>query len=209
MKSTIKFSNFGKLIFSVAIIFFSLNGFSQAFKEGKLKSLIKSNGYKGIVLGADISDVMMHYRLSYLDDNTGIDADSCITYACNDSTLLAMPGKLSLNIVGIRTYKNKIINIYLFFDMNDSYKILGDFLKQYGQFNSLPYEYTNIYDWKTPKVDLSLKYTPGTELGIAVFTCNPLAAEVENNHKIQQQMFMQTSETYLASRGVYANGNQE
>lgn len=209
LTSPLKFNLLKAAFVVIALYVFSLTGFCQSKKHGSIQTLSTANGFKGIVLGSDISDLMSRYKLSFMDENSSKDADSCITYACTDSTLLAMPNNLNLDVVGIRTYNHKIINIILFFNKKDSYKILDDFLKQYGQFTNLPYEYTDIYEWNTSNVDLSLKYAANVDYGIAVFTSSPLLAQINHQKQVQQEMVAQSRESYLASRGVYAKTKAE
>jgi hypothetical protein len=185
------------LILLVALFLVPMLGFSISGNPGSIKYLQATNGFNGIVLGSDISEIPQ-YKLSYLENNSLPDSDGCVTYEYKDSTTLKMANNLNLDMVTIRTYKNKIVNIYLFFDKHDSYKILSDFLTQYGQFNDKPYEYTDIYNWNTSNVNLSLKYAAKINEGIAVFTNNPLVAEIQYQKQLEQNKSALTMATYLA-----------
>jgi hypothetical protein len=151
--------------------------FSQSKDPGSLEYLKLCNGINGIKLGSDI-DLIPHNKLAYLDGNGQFDADSCITYSYDNNDLLKVDTDLNLEKIALRTYKNKIVNIYIFFKITDSYKVLRNFLNLYGQFTDLPYAYTDIYDWNSRTVSLSLKYANKVELGVAVFTCNPLVNDI-------------------------------
>ena len=130
------------------------------------------------VLGADINNIK-YEKLSYSDSNGNrFDADSCLKFAITDTTLLKIDDDLSLDMVGVRTYKDKIVNIYLFFSKADEYKILSNFLSSYGTFTSKPFEYKNIYNWDSRLVSLSLMGQQNIEDGVAVFTCNPLITSI-------------------------------
>jgi len=151
----------------------------QKPKIGTIEFLKSTNGIKDIVLGADIK-TLPYSKVSYLDGDSGFDADSCLKFAISDSTALRIDDNLSLDMIGIRTYKNKIVNIYLFFRKADAYLILNNFLSIYGVFTSRPFEYSNIYNWDSRAVSLSLMYQADVEDGVAVFTCSQLA-----NHLVE------------------------
>jgi len=93
--------------------------------------------------------------------------------------LLKLAGDLKLDLIGIRTYKNKIVNIYLFFKLSDGYKILRVLLTNYGLFTDRPYDYADIYNWDSSTINLSLRYNVKVDLGVAIFTCNRLENEIE------------------------------
>jgi hypothetical protein len=150
---------------------------AQKTKIGTVEFLKSTNGINGINLGADINS-LGYSNLSYLDGDDRFDADSCLKFAISDSTALRINNNLSLDMIGIRTYKNKIVNIYLFFRKSDAYLILNNFLSIYGVFTSKPFEYSNIYNWDSSAVSLSLMYRTDVDDGIAVFTCNPLAYRI-------------------------------
>jgi len=171
------FSKYKKIALVVAILFVPLFGFSKT-KTGSIAFLKECNGFKDLKLGEDISEIQP-YKLAFMDGNSNLDADSCVSYVYQDEEFLKVDSDFNLQQVGIRTFKNKIVNIYLIFKMTDSYKALRDFLKDYGQFNELPKEYAAIYNWNTSLVNLSLKYEAKTDYGIAVFTCNDLVKDIE------------------------------
>jgi hypothetical protein len=116
-----------------------------------------------------------------MDGDNVPDADSCVSYVFyQNKEVLKVDSDMELQQVGLRVFKNKIVNIYLFFNIKDSYKILRDFLKDYGQFNELPKEYASIYVWNTRKVGLSLEYQADVETGVAIFTSNDLVKDIED-----------------------------
>ena len=171
----------------------------QAKRHPSLKNLKIDNGFNGIALGTDISELTG--KLAYLDGNSRVDADSCLRYVYNDQEFLKIDTDLKLDGIGLRAYKDKIVDIYLFFRMNDSYKLLSKFLKDYGQFTEKPHEYEDIYNWNTEPVTLSLKYAAQIDMGIAVFTDNPLMKDVAAARKVRELRVARASaEQLLANK---------
>jgi hypothetical protein len=151
--------------------------FSQSKKPGSIEYLKYTNGYNCIILGSNIYEIP-DYKLAYLDNERKFDVDSCLKFSYKDTSLLKLGDDLYLDLIGIRTFKNKIVNIYLFFKKADGYKVLRTFLSAYGLFTSKPNDYVDIYNWSSTTVDLSLQYELNSELGVAVFTCNSLEKEI-------------------------------
>ncbi|SEM61328.1 hypothetical protein SAMN05192574_101175 [Mucilaginibacter gossypiicola] len=154
--------------------------YSQFKTPGSVEYLKFCNGINGLTLGEDVAQIPSH-KLSYLDNDDRPDADSCVRYQYKDSSLLVLGDSLSLDAIGFRTYKNKIVNIYLFFKMGDAYKILSDFLKAYGPFTGRPNNYADIYNWDTSALNLSLRYQVKTEMGVAIFSSKHLENEIAAN----------------------------
>lgn len=170
------------LLLAVLLLALPLKGISQITKCGSLQYLTATKGFKHIVLGEDINSLLLS-SLTYLDNNQRPDADSCFSYACTDTAVLNIDSNLKLDMVGIRTYKSKVVNIYLFFSEKDAYKVLDNFLRNYGQFTGKPVEYADIYDWNTQSVKLSLTYNAEIDKGVAVFTFKPLVANIQSDIK--------------------------
>jgi hypothetical protein len=152
-------------------------------KPGSLAYLKFLNGYNGIVLGSDATQLPKS-KLGFLDGDSTLDADACLKLAYSDTTVLKVGNDLYLDMIGLRTYKNRIVNIYVFFKRSDGYKVFRDFLSTFGVFTSKPNDYADIYNWATTTVNLSLRYEDKTDLGVAVFTSNPMVREM-NVRKIQ------------------------
>lgn len=167
-----------KLAFFAILCCKPLPACSQSRKPGSIEYLKFCNGIKNITLGADITTLPVH-RLAYLDGDNKPDADSCLKYVYEDDNMLAIGDSLKLDLIGIRTYKGKIVNIYLFFKRVIAYKILDDFIKSYGQFTERPDNYLDIYNWNSRRTSLSLQFEHKVELGVAVFTCNELESKIE------------------------------
>jgi hypothetical protein len=146
-------------------------------KPGSLSYLKFINGYNGIVLGSDAKQLPKS-KLGFLDGDSTLDADSCLKLAYSDTTVLKVGNDLYLDMIGLRTYKNRIVNIYVFFKRSDGYKVFRDFLSTFGVFTSKPNDYADIYNWTTTTVNLSLRYEDKIDLGVAVFTCNPMVREM-------------------------------
>ena len=179
-----------KLFYAVKalFIFFMLLPFlafsqEKEVKPGSLAYLKYINGYNGIILGSDVKQLTKN-KLEFLDGDDKFDADSCLKLAYNDTTVLKVGNDLYLDMIGLRTYKNRIVNIYVFFKRSDGYKVFRDFLSTFGLFTSKPNDYADIYNWTTTTVNLSLRYEDKTDLGVAVFTSNPMVREM-NVRKIQ------------------------
>jgi len=163
------------LILLMVIPFFA---FSQSKKPGSIEYLKYSNGFENIFVGSDLSQ-LPGYKLAFLDNDNKFDADSCLKFEYKDANLLKLADDLKLDLIGIRTYKNKVVNIYLFFKLSDGYKILRVFLTNYGLFTNRPNDYADIYDWNSSTVNLSLRYNVKVDLGVAIFTCNRLEHDIE------------------------------
>lgn len=146
-------------------------------KPGSIEYLKYINGIGELHLGADISTIPGN-KLAYLDGNSQLDADSCLTFAYRD-TLLVKLNNVLLDQIGIRTYKNKIVNIYLFFPQSESGKLLYKFLVDFGNFTERPNPYKDIYKWNSSNVDLSLLFEVKTDLGIAIFTSKKIINDIE------------------------------
>ncbi|GAB3907001.1 hypothetical protein [Mucilaginibacter boryungensis] len=157
----------------VVILFISTLAFAQKNKIGSAGYLQTAIGFKDIKLGEDINK--LNYARSYLDDDSRFDADSCLKLAVSDSSALKFTNDLNLSMIGVRTYKNKIVNIYLFFPKKDGSKMLSTFIATYGGYFTKPDEDTNIYTWDSKKVSLSLMYQADVEYGVAIFTYKSLA----------------------------------
>jgi len=173
-----------KLFYAVKTLFvffmlLPLSVFSQerVIKPGSLAYLKFVNGYNGIVLGSDVKQLTKN-KLEFLDGDDKFDADSCLKFAYSDTTVLKVGNDLYLDMIGLRTYKNRIVNIYVFFKRSDGYKVFRDFLSTFGLFTSKPNDYADIYNWTTSTVNLSLRYEDKIDLGVAVFTCNPMVREM-------------------------------
>jgi hypothetical protein len=153
----------------------------QLKKEGTLAYLKLSNGTKDFKLGSDIAASQLK-NLIYLEGNDGTpDADSCVTYEYNAGNQLKLDKDLNLEHICLRLYKNKIVNIYVFFKQKEGYSLLRNFLKNYGMFTARPDNYLDNYRWDSSEVTLSLNYTRNNDLGVAVFT------SVNLNNEIKQE----------------------
>lgn len=194
--------NKGLLFLFLMLFFMPFFSFSQAKKTGTIEYLKYCNGVNGITLGANISSVN-YSKWNYLDGDNKLDADSCLKFACTDSAVLKISNNLNLDMIGIRTYKDKIVNIYLFFRKADAYKILSNFLNAYGVFTYKPYEYKNIYNWDSRSISLSLMYQADVDDGVAVFTCNPLMQDIAEAKEVAE-MKKKAMEIKALKESVYS-----
>jgi hypothetical protein len=153
--------------------------FSQSSQPGSLAFLKDRNGIAGFRLGAYLT-VNQAQDLSYIDGENGKpDADSCVTYEYHPENGLKVEGGISVNHICLRTYKNKLVNIYVFFNRPEGYLVLRRFLQWYGTFTAKPNDYLDIYDWDSNKVKVSLRYHLDTDQGMAVYTSVDLMNEIE------------------------------
>ncbi|WP_162996410.1 hypothetical protein [Mucilaginibacter celer] len=171
------------LVLSAIICLSPSFGWSQSLKAGSVEYLKQSNGIGNLLLGSSITELPSQ-NLSYLDGDSSMDPDSCLKYQYHDENLLALGDSLSLDAIGLRTYRDKIVNIYLFFKIKDAYKVLSNFLDAYGPFTSRPDAYADIYNWDTSRLSLTLRYEVKADLGVAIFTSkeleNVIAADKTN-----------------------------
>ena len=176
---------FKKLAF-IALLFFHPGAFAQPKQKqspvamppelkGSLAYLLQCNGFKQLRLGESVKHLQMD-KMAYLDGIDSLDTDSCHKFAYQDDAILDMGNGIFLNLVGLRTYKDKIVNIYLFFKRDAGYSLLRQFEAEYGKFTSAPGEF--MYDWKTNGVTLSLRYKEAIDMGVAIFTCDNVEQQV-------------------------------
>ena len=178
-----------KLTIITIAIFFHSSAFSQHRKrhqpappvaapveQGSMDYLLACNGFEQLKLGADIKHLKLD-KMAYLDGIDSLDTDSCYKFAYKDDSLLNMGNGLTLNLVGFRTYKNKIVNIYLFFQRDTGFDLLRKFEAEFGKFTATPGEF--MYDWIGDGITLSLRYKQAVDMGVAIFTCNNIERQVK------------------------------
>jgi hypothetical protein len=185
----ISFKGAGKL--AIMLLCFPAITFSQQKRPGSIEYLKSCNGLNGITLGADIN-LLPRDKLAYMDGDATLDADSCLKFEYRNYDLFKLGDGLKLDLIGLRTYKNKIVNIYLFFKRAEGYKALSVFLNDYGSFTGKPDDYADIYNWDTSLLNLSLKYELRVDLGVAVLTSKQLVNEIEMvKEKAKARMFLE------------------
>jgi hypothetical protein len=163
------------------ILAIPLFSYSQDINLGSINNLKASNGFGNIYLGENIS-LIPKYKLAFMDNDSIPDIDGCIKYEYRDLDKINNDNNLDLDLVGIRVYKNKIINIYLFFRKEDGYKIFQSFESNYGGYSQRLGDFT--YNWDADNVKLCLEYDK-EDLGIAIYSCKKLYQEIDRN-KSQQ-----------------------
>jgi len=176
-----------KIILFVFVIIFPCFAFCQPAQKGSLEYLLLSNGFNTIKLDSGINRLDRR-KLSYLDDVDSLDSDGCYKFCYKDSVMLQLGSGLTLSQLGLRTYNDRIINIYLFFPRTAGQSVLKYFEANYGYCTDVIGEF--MYDWKTTGVTLSLRYPRAIEMGVAIFTCVDLdrqIAEDGNKRKTVQQ----------------------
>src|ERR1700761_9244612 len=115
-----------KIALFAAILSLPVLASAQRVKEGSLNLLKIENGYKDIKLGADIHCIPTE-ELTYMDDSKEYDADSCLSYIYHNDNALKVDSNMQYEQIGLRVFKGKIVNIYLFFSVKDAYKVLRNF----------------------------------------------------------------------------------
>ena len=162
--------------------------FSQGTSVGSLDYLNRCNGFKNIALGSN-AEAIPNYKLSFLDGDDQIDADSCLRFEYRDDRILTINNVANLVTVGLRTYKNKIVNIYLFFKREDGRELLKYFIESYGKFTSKPGNF--MYDWDTNAVKLALRFQIDCDYGVAIFTSNSmenLLSQLKQKEKLNGEL---------------------
>jgi hypothetical protein len=182
------------LLFMIVLLVPALVFSQPKKKPGSIEYLKLCNGFNGICLGSDIN-LVPNAKLAFLDGDYKLDADSCLKYQYRDMDFLKVGDNLNLNLVGFRTYKNKIVNIYLFFKRADGYKVLSNFIASYGVFTDKPNDYQDIYNWNSSTMSLSLAYELKLDYGVAIFTSKSLENEIEIMKKIRDMKQMEASQT--------------
>jgi hypothetical protein len=157
--------------------------FCQPKQNELLEHLRSGNGFKQIELGADIRQLERD-KLSYLDDVDSVDSEGCNKFCYRDSSMLYLGNGLFLKQVGLRTYKDRIVNIYLFFPRGAGHDMLKYFEANYGKSTDVPGEF--MFDWKTTGVTLSLRYNQPSEMGIAIFSSDNIAEQMAGENKLKK-----------------------
>lgn len=153
---------------AIVLFFVPVLAFSQPAK-GTVDYLSYSNGFRGIQLGQEMKDIK-GYRMNFLDNISKVDADSCLKYECIPTDSVKTADSLETDLIGIRVFRNKVVNIYVFFKRKDGFNVLSNFLASYGTFTSKPDNYADVYNWDTQSISLSLKYELKVDLGVAIFS---------------------------------------
>jgi len=178
---------FKTLALSTFIFLLPVVAYCQGTQKGSLEYLLASNGFKQIKLGESFNQLDAG-KLAYMDNIDSLDADSCYKFCYKDDGILDLGNGVYLNQVGFRTYKGKIVNIYLFFPRECGYSILKDFEANYGRCTNCPGEF--MYDWKANGVTLSLRYKQAIEMGVAIFTSKSIEKQLvadNNQRKVRQE----------------------
>lgn len=166
--------NTGKILLML-FLFSPFAGLSQKYtvKKGTIDYLSYYNGFNGISLGDSITKIPS-VKLKYLDGSSRTDEEGCLKYEYTDATWQKLQDSLSISAIGLRTWGDKIVNIYIFFAKKNGSALLGSFLSDYGTFTYRPDDYKDIYGWDSEDVKLDLLYDLNVDTGVAIFTNKPL-----------------------------------
>jgi len=164
---------FGILLLSVLA---PVKAFTQDVESGTLNYLNYTGGFANLTLGAETKKLSPE-QMAFMDGDNKIDADSCMKFEYRDTSILSLYDDLKLNAIGLRTYKGKIVNIYLFFKKDDGFKMLKDFEAWYGKCTERPGDF--MYDWNAKEVTLNLRFKPDLDLGVAIFSSTNILKEIE------------------------------
>jgi len=168
------------ICFTIVTILLVVPNFSlaQYINLGSIKNLSAANGFGNIFLGENIG-LIPKSKLAFMDNDSIPDIDGCVKYEYRDLDRVKDDSNLDLDLVGIRVYKKKIINIYLFFKREDGYQMFNSFEANYGNYTERVSDFT--YNWETENVKLHLEYNK-EDLGIAIYSCKKLYRELEQNN---------------------------
>lgn len=145
-------------------------------QTGSSQNLDSKNGYKGIILGSNISTLKKNL-LTRIE--TGMPpGDSVTTYSYGDSTLYKLSNDITILGIGVNIYKNKILSITLIYNRNDGYALTNLFYKAYGIYFK-PNKFEDVYKWNTEKVALVVNFQKIDDTGYAIYSCNSLQSEVD------------------------------
>lgn len=144
-------------------------------EPGSLKFLDAANGYNSLLLGADVRQMPEKY-FSYLDNDASVDLDSCLKFKYTDTTMLQFEDGLKLDLVGLRSYDNRIVNVYLFFKIDDGFKMLKALQNYFGAPTEHPGDF--MYDWTGDNVDLKLRFETKSDLGVAIISSKKIEREM-------------------------------
>lgn len=163
------------LILLVLILPFAALSQKQKYlpQKGTIDYLSYYNGFNGIFLGDSITKIPS-VKLKYMDGSSRTDEEGCLKYEYTDATWEKLEDSLSIKGIGLRTWGDKIVNIYIFFAKKNGSALLGSFMSDYGTFTYRPDDYKDIYGWDSEDVKLDLMYDLNVETGVAIFTCKPM-----------------------------------
>ena len=167
------------LIFLVAFLVVPAFCYAQNENSGLLNNLTVSNGFGKIYLGESINMIAKD-KLVYMDGDRTRDIDGCVKYEYHDMDQINSENNLDLNMVGLRVYNGKIINIYLFFKKENGYQIFQSFESKFGNCTARTGDFT--YSWDTYNVKLYLEYDK-EYLGVAIYSCKKLYQEIAQNNE--------------------------
>ena len=171
--------------FIIVIVFIALSPlFSYAQNtnaDASLTNLSIVNGFGNIFLGENIS-LIPKDKLTFLDNDSIPDLDGCMKYEYHDLDRINDDSNLDLELVGIRVYKKKIINIYLFFKKENGHDVFQAFESNYGGFSQRLTDFS--YNWETYNVKLHLEYGK-EDVGVAIYSCKELYQELDRNKNLQ------------------------
>jgi hypothetical protein len=167
------------ICFNIVTILFVVPNFSRAqdINLGSIKNLSAANGFGNIFLGENIS-LIPKSKLAFMDNDSIPDIDGCVKYEYRDLDRVKDNSNLDLDLVGIRIYKKKIINIYLFFKRDNGYQMFNSFEANYGNYTERVTDFT--YNWESENVKLHLEYNK-EDLGIAIYSSKKLYRELYQN----------------------------
>jgi len=142
-----------------------------------IENLKLAKGFDRFVTGSSINTIP-GCQLTYLDGQATPDADSCMFFEYKDYNVMKINADLTLRAIALRVYKDKIVSVYLFFDKDDGFKVLHDFLIRYGQFTNRPNAYADVFEWTSDAITLVLQYYLDVDLGMAVYTDTSLQRQI-------------------------------
>lgn len=165
-----------KKVIVVILALMPLLGYCQA-KIGTRDYLDEKNGFKDLILGADINAIKS--KLSFIDGDSKPDKDGCIYYDVKDAVYLSIGETVKIKSITIRTYQNHILDIFLILDKQYGQPIYEVFTKAYGIYSNKPNQFMEKYTWNTQKVQLYLNEEAGKEQAVVIYTSKPLTEQLD------------------------------
>lgn len=135
----------------IIITFLAITSVAHA-QNDKIKRLDEKNGYGGIKLGDTIINI--HLPTSPTIGNSTVDNYGVSSYIINDQSLMKIGDEVELSNIIVRCYKNRIIDIELYFNSLYFNKIITMLQMNYGPESPRKERELN-YIWSAKKVSLS------------------------------------------------------
>jgi hypothetical protein len=174
-----------KLILMALISILPTLLFGQDSTIGGIHTLQIKNGYKSIKLGSNFIDLPRE-KISFLDNDSLIDRDSCFTYEYKDPELLKISSEITLNSIALKIYKGQVAQILLIFNREDGWKIQSVFTTAYGIYTNQANRFMDNYEWNSSSVKLQLRYETRSKFGLAIYSSDAIRDEIDRHNNAKE-----------------------